>query len=202
MRGEARNAPSSSWSRTSGRSSRSSTSSCSKGRCPITSLEDALVASANGRDPSVPVLPYRGIQPYRYADHPIFFAREEETRDLLRLVVVYRGVMLYGDSGAGKSSLINAGLFDAARLKGFQPERIRVQPRSEQELVVERVALDEAGTAYLPSLFETEDDAAPHVVLSADAFAERLRVGSLAARPLLVFDQFEELVTLFEETGA
>jgi hypothetical protein len=89
-------------------------------------------------DAVLPALPYRGIQPYRYADHPIFFAREEEIRDLLRLVVVYRGVMLYGDSGAGKSSLINAGLIAAARHKGFQPELIRVQPTPGQELVVER----------------------------------------------------------------
>jgi putative ribosome biogenesis GTPase RsgA len=72
---------------------------------------------------AVPELPYRGIHPYRYVDHRIFFAREEETRDLLRLAVVYRGVMLYGDSGAGKSSLINAGLIPAAIRKGFQPER-------------------------------------------------------------------------------
>ena len=50
----------------------------------------------------LPHLPYRGIQPFRYVDSPIFFAREEETRLLLQLVSVYRGVMLYGDSGVGR----------------------------------------------------------------------------------------------------
>ena len=39
------------------------------------------------------------------------------------------GVMLYGDSGAGKSSLINAGLLPEATRLGFHPERLRVQPR-------------------------------------------------------------------------
>ena len=58
----------------------------------------------------MPAVPYRGIQSFRYVDHAIFFAREEETRRLASLVAVYRGVMLYGDSGNGKSSLINAGL--------------------------------------------------------------------------------------------
>ena len=42
-------------------------------------------------------LPYRGIHPFRYMDHPIFLAREEETHQLASLVAVYRGVMLYGD---------------------------------------------------------------------------------------------------------
>jgi WD40 repeat protein len=149
----------------------------------------------------LPALPYRGIQPYRYADHAIFFAREEEVRELLRLVVVYRGVMLYGDSGAGKSSLINAGLIAAARRKGFQPELIRVQPSPEQELVVERIAADEEGERFLPSIFGPEDGAGPQVVLSVEAFEERLRAGRGSARPLLVFDQFEELVTLFDEPG-
>ena len=55
----------------------------------------------------VPAVPYRGIQPFRFADHPIFFARERETRQLIRLVDVYRGVFLYADSGDGKSSLVN-----------------------------------------------------------------------------------------------
>ena len=147
----------------------------------------------------LPELPYRGIQPYRYVDHPIFFAREQETRDLLSLVIVYRGVMLYGDSGTGKSSLINAGLFAAARREGFQPERIRVQPTEDQELVVERTPADDEGTHLLPSIFAPEHSTEPHIVVSPQAFEERLQVGRGSAWPLLVFDQFEELVTLFEE---
>ena len=151
-------------------------------------LDDTTVA--------VPALPYRGIQPYRYVDHPIFFEREEETHDLLSLVVVYRGMMLYGDSGAGKSSLINAGLVAGAREKGFQPERIRVYPHDGAELVVERIATTDAGDAFLPSLFALEDDTLPRIVLSTASFEERVHASG-PTRPLLVFDQFEELVTLF-----
>ena len=51
--------------------------------------------------------------------------------------------MLYGDSGAGKSSLINAGLLPEATRLGFHPERLRVQPRSGEELVIERIATAE-----------------------------------------------------------
>jgi hypothetical protein len=148
---------------------------------------------------ALPQLPYRGIQPFRYVDAPIFFAREEETRHLLQLVSVYRGVMLYGDSGVGKSSLINAGLLPAAVRLGFQPERIRVQPRADEEIVVERIPVGDEGGPYLPSSFG--DESSPVHVLLCDEFAERVREMATSSRPLLVFDQFEELVTLFEETG-
>jgi hypothetical protein len=114
---------------------------------------------------------------------------------------VYRGVLLYGESGAGKSSLINAGLLPAAIDRGFTPERLRVQPRQGAEIVVERIAVDEAGARYLPSALVPEDDTHPRFVLSATAFRERvLEAAKGSSPPLLVFDQFEELVTLFEET--
>jgi WD40 repeat protein len=151
---------------------------------------------------TLPALPYRGIQPYRYVDHPIFFEREKETSDLLSLVVVYRGVLVYGDSGAGKSSLINAALLAGAHEKGFQPERIRVYPQDGAELVVERIAVTDDGETFLPSLFASEDevDTPPRIVLSTAAFEEGVRACG-SARPLLVFDQFEELVTLFDQPG-
>jgi len=136
-------------------------------------------------------------------DHAIFFAREDETRHLASLVAVYRGVMLYGDSGAGKSSLINAGLLPVAAQLGFSPERLRVQPRSGEEVVIERITAGEDDAGYLPSALVGDDEIASRTVLSTRMFDERLRAACAAAhRPLIVFDQFEELLTLFEETDA
>ncbi|HEX6583428.1 MAG TPA: WD40 repeat domain-containing protein [Thermoleophilaceae bacterium] len=149
----------------------------------------------------VPATPYRGIHPFRYMDHPIFLAREEETHQLASLVAVYRGVMLYGDSGAGKSSLINAALLPRAKMLGFHPERLRVQPRAGQELVLERIAIAEDDSEFLPSLLAPDDDSS-RIVLSTEAFEERLRAVCQTDRPLIVFDQFEEILTLFDEAGA
>jgi WD40 repeat protein len=150
----------------------------------------------------VPAVPFRGIQPFRYVDHTIFFARREEAQHLASLVAVYRGVLLYGDSGAGKSSLVNAGLFPRVLEEGLQPERIRVQPRAGEEIVLERVAADEEGERLLPSTLAPADDSSPRVVFSTEQFFAAVRVASRTTRPLLVFDQFEEIVTLFEEAGA
>lgn len=134
-------------------------------------------------------------------DHPIFLAREEETHQLASLVAVYRGVMLYGESGAGKSSLINAALLPRANMLGFHPERLRVQPRNGQELVIERIAIAEDDAEFLPSLLAPDEDSA-RIVLSTEAFEERLRTACQTDRPLIVFDQFEEILTLFDEAGA
>src|SRR5204862_5994252 len=57
-----------------------------------------------------PGQPYRGLEPFGFADTGILAAREAEIERLVRLVTMYRGVLLYGESGSGKSSLVSAGL--------------------------------------------------------------------------------------------
>ena len=160
------------------------------------------IAVLEDRVAVLPAIPYRGIRPFRYIDHAIFFAREEETRRLASLVAVYRGVMLYGDSGDGKSSLINAGLLPEVIELGFRPERLRVQPRPGEEVVVERIATADDDSARLPSLLVAGDEESARVVLSTETLEERVRAACATERPLLVFDQFEEVITLFEEPGA
>jgi WD40 repeat protein len=65
------------------------------------------------------VCPYRGLAPYRQEDVRWFFGRERSTSALvaqLRAAERTGGlVMLVGASGAGKSSLLNAGLVPAVR---------------------------------------------------------------------------------------
>lgn len=111
--------------------------------------------------------------------------------------------MLYGGSGNGKSSLINAGLLPDVIELGFHAERVRVQPRDGEEIVVERIATaDEDDGEYLPSLLAGDDEQSPRVVLGTEAFERRVREACGTHRPLIVFDQFEEILTLFEEPAA
>lgn len=148
----------------------------------------------------LPETPYRGIESFRYVDQPIFFAREEETRKLLRYVSIYRGVLFYGDSGSGKSSLINAGFIPAIMEEGFTPNRLRVQPRPGEEMIIERISTKSDGKPpFLPSSFAEADDGTPRIVLSAAGMKKRLQELPPGMRPLLIFDQFEEFCTLFEE---
>ncbi|HUI58370.1 MAG TPA: hypothetical protein VLY04_25530 [Bryobacteraceae bacterium] len=162
-------------------------------------MPDAAAAAAPAQ---LPKSPYPGIEPYSYADRNIFFGREAEVRELIRMVVIYRGVLLYSNSGNGKSSLINAGLIPLAISEGYQPQRIRVQPRKGQEIVVERLTeITGAGKRLLPSVFFS-DETTERVTLSAEVFLNVLREKATDHHPLLVFDQFEEWVTLFEVGSA
>ncbi|HEY8835838.1 MAG TPA: hypothetical protein VIM09_09670 [Chthoniobacterales bacterium] len=144
--------------------------------------------------------PYRGIEQFRFIDRPIFFERRDETRRLIRLVSIYRGTLLYGESGVGKSSMINAGFIPAMLEEGFLAERLRVQPQPGGELVVERLALTDEGTApFLPSRFAADDESRTRLVFSTADVHARLGLEHEGGAPLLIFDQFEEFVTLFEE---
>ena len=145
-----------------------------------------------------PTQPYRGIAPFRFLDQPIFFGRIAESRRLLRLVTMFRGVLLYGDSGAGKSSLLNARFIPEALADGFLPERIRVQPKVGAEIVVDRIAVRERGLPpFLPSNLVSAAEE-PRVVMSCEQLLEQLSRPNLQGYPLIILDQFEEFITLFE----
>ncbi|MFF7970538.1 hypothetical protein [Streptomyces sp. NPDC007905] len=84
------------------------------------------VPAQEDRSPPVPappvaggVCPYRGLAPYRQEDARWFFGRERSTEALvaqLRAAERKGGlIMLVGASGAGKSSLLNAGLVPAVQ---------------------------------------------------------------------------------------
>ncbi|MFK4111909.1 NACHT and WD repeat domain-containing protein [Streptomyces sp. NPDC002176] len=74
-----------------------------------------------------PVCPYRGLASYRQEDARWFFGRERGTEALVaQLRAAERGgglVMLVGASGAGKSSLLNAGLMPALEEGGAHTVR-------------------------------------------------------------------------------
>jgi energy-coupling factor transporter ATP-binding protein EcfA2 len=157
----------------------------------------------------LPEIPYRGIESFRYIDQRVFCAREEETWDLLRNILINRGVLLYGDSGSGKSSLINAGLIPEAIKEHLYAHRLRVQPRRGREIKVERISTQtDDGPPYLPyDLVDpaASEDHAQSFEISLEDFHKQLdRLRSRRVdepRPLLIFDQFEEFITLFEDTS-
>ena len=54
--------------------------------------------------------PWKGLDSYNYSDNSIFYGRSKETEALVDIIINNRFTILYGPSGVGKSSLLNAGI--------------------------------------------------------------------------------------------
>ncbi|MEU9085344.1 helix-turn-helix domain-containing protein [Streptomyces sp. NPDC048357] len=154
--------------------------------------------------------PYRGLPAFTARDAGWFFGRERATAELVERVFERIGVgplMLVAPSGAGKSSLLNAGLVPALRRAGGFPmpgaDRwpvVRFTPTAHplEEL------LDRAAKALGSDLGVTARELRdrPHALLEAvHRLSDRPPGGSAdrrppPPRPVLLVDQFEELFTL------
>ncbi len=126
------------------------------------------------------------------------YGRDREARQLLDLLIAERIVLLYSPSGAGKTSLIQAGLVPELRKEDFEV------------LPVIRVGQDAAkgrglGNRYvLSTLLSLEEhvsaeEAIPMTALSQMSIADYLttRESGRASgnATFLIFDQFEEILT-------
>jgi WD40 repeat protein len=171
-------------------------------------MEDAGNKQSGKR--TLPSEPYRGIKPFRYADREIFAAREWEKEQLLHLVSLYRGSLVFGQSGIGKSSLINAGLIPVLEEYNFHAEIIRVSPSRKGTFIIYKIIQSDEDKTYFPSLFDAWDAGKDQITVSFEDFKEKILAqkydtsGTHADEhpvPVLIFDQFEELITLFEEAS-
>jgi WD40 repeat protein len=143
--------------------------------------------------------PWPGLEAFKEEDQNYFYGREVEIDELHRLVLRERLTILFGVSGLGKTSLLQAGLFPMLRLEYILPVRIRLNysegmPNLSSQ-IKDAIAL-EATAAHVeaPSFEGTLWEAFHHE--DADFWNERNRV----ITPLLVFDQFEEIFTRGRET--
>jgi hypothetical protein len=114
-----------------------------------------------------------------------------------------RQTVVYGKSGIGKSSLLHAGIFPEARLRGCLPVSIRFDHNSsdgyrEQLIATLTQTMQEAGCS-LHDLLDTEEK--PQ---SLWEFFHRYQFISedKPVTPLIVIDQFEEIFTLSHNRAA
>jgi WD40 repeat protein len=161
-------------------------------------------------EPPAGVCPYRGLASYRQEDARWFFGRERSTEALVRLLRSAAGtgtgglVMLVGASGAGKSSLLNAGLATALE-EGALGGDGEDGGRPVLRLVPGADPLTEL-TGRIPELepvLSATQTGGPDIDHPPEfAHAVREAVASWAqreaatARPVVIVDQFEEAFTL------
>ncbi|MEV6611608.1 AAA family ATPase [Kutzneria sp. NPDC051319] len=167
---------------------------------PVTSDEETPAETAEDSG----ACPYRGLAVFRQEDAGWFYGRERSTAALVsRLASAVRTggiVMLVGASGAGKSSLMRAGLGPAVQEGALGPGAWptvvltpTVDPLKELVRLVPELAeaVDDGFTDF------DEDKFTAKVREAVAAYGER--VAGPGARPVLMVDQFEETFTLADE---
>lgn len=142
------------------------------------------------------VNPYLGPRPFSQVDANRFFGRDRETVDLCSLISAHRTVLLYSQSGAGKSSLLNAGVIPALQASGFD-----VLPTARVAGATEKTLPPGVDNVYVFNCkrFWSEESSPPNATLT-QVLSSRPRRTDASGGLLpcvVVFDQFEELFTAY-----
>ncbi|MEI6180520.1 MAG: hypothetical protein WCP31_07185 [Chloroflexales bacterium] len=149
----------------------------------------AWLLEALPRRPRPPIQPYRALLAFTVADTELFFGRSAALEALTAQVLTNRLLVLHARSGAGKTSLLNAGLVPRLFDEGWLPIVIRT---SHDPLHALKTALARPALGPWPTLL-------PGIQLPA-LLSLLCQQWIRPQHPLvLIFDQFEELFTLQPE---
>jgi conflict system STAND superfamily ATPase len=149
--------------------------------------------------------PYVGPRPFERtkADQERFFGRTREASELLSRITAHSAVLFYSQSGAGKTSLINAKLSSMLEKAGFDVLKpARVRDVSWEDLQRQQVA-----NVYIFNALRSWDDAGTDATRLAGMSLEEFlseRKASLNEENegmprVAIFDQFEEMFTSYQE---
>lgn len=133
---------------------------------------------------------YPGVTPFTTEQANVFFGRKQDTDELFRLIKREPLVVLYGKSGLGKSSLINAGIVpECKKEKNYAPLIIRFGAWTEDTSlspveIIKNALLSSNNHSVLSRLIQSDD--------SLWKYAKEKQLSN-EGKPLLIFDQFEEL---------
>ena len=125
---------------------------------------------------------YPGPQSFTEDDEQLFFGRNRETKALYDLIMVQPLVVLFAKSGMGKTSLLQAGIIPRLRFTEYDPLIFRLNDvvLSPEQQVLRKIA--------------------PAAAADTTLWTEIIHYNrEHQGTPLLIFDQFEELFTLYSD---
>lgn len=146
--------------------------------------------------------PWPGLLPFDESAKDFFHGRNDESRELVRLIRRETLTVLFGQSGLGKSSLLRAGAFPILRAEDHLPIYLRLQLGSD--------AADLSAQVFAALRDECVKHGVEAPAPAADeslwTYFKRPEADFWSARnrlltPVLVFDQFEEVFTLGRSAG-
>ena len=146
--------------------------------------------------------PWPGLLPFTEDASDFFHGRDAEADELVRLIERETLTILFGQSGLGKSSLLNAGVFPRLRRASYLPVYLRLSLTD---------APEQLSLQILQDLFATckNSDVTASAIVPGDSFWEYLHRSATSfinlhgreVVPVFVFDQFEEIFTIGKETS-
>lgn len=138
--------------------------------------------------------PWVGLR--AYTEGEILYGRDKDILELTTYVLAETEVVLYGKSGTGKSSIINAGVLPSARRNGFVPITIRLDHRLSAPSYLSQIrnAIVKSGiTIKKATPVHSENNPLLWEFFHCNEF---LDADGKKVRLLIIFDQFEEIFTL------
>ena len=158
---------------------------------------DARPAAAPGA--AHPDEPWPGLESYTEEDASLFYGREAETEELFRLLRRDVLTVVFGPSGTGKTSLLQAGLFPRLASQQFFPVPVRFDYSRANASLVSQV---HSSIAQALARYGIEQESQGEAGQPNETLWEFLHRAVFwdrrndAMTPVIVIDQFEEIFTL------
>jgi YVTN family beta-propeller protein len=169
--------------------------------------------------------PFQGPLPFGEADKDWFFGRDEEADEILSLILGHKAVLIYAQSGAGKTSLLNAKIIPELKEREFyvlpvarvshRKMQAQTKPESTKDSGQSKTGNHLASVESLytnlfmqnaiQSLSSDDDPSASKRITLSQFLDTKLRTVKDKTRRgkqkpiVIIFDQLEELFTLYPD---
>lgn len=138
--------------------------------------------------------PWLGLESYQ--ENQIIYGRDNEIKELSQRVLSNNVTVLFGKSGIGKSSIINAGIIPNLRVCGYTPIVIRLDHNNKHSYIKQLSEQIEKNTKVSKS---TVNKLAEEELLWEYFHTHYFTNGddnNSKSKLVIIFDQFEEIFTL------
>ena len=135
--------------------------------------------------------PWLGLESYQ--ENQIIYGRNEEIEDLSQRVLNDFDTIVYGKSGIGKTSIINAGVLPIVRKNGFVPIVLRLDHSNKKKYISQ---IKEAIGKDVEIIETASAKNVDKELLWEFFHRHKFLVDGERVKLMLVFDQFEEMFTL------
>jgi tetratricopeptide (TPR) repeat protein len=154
--------------------------------------------------PVDPQQPWPGLASFTEETRTFFYGRDEEITELARRVQRKLLTILFGQSGLGKTSILNAGIVPRLRLEGYCPVYVRIDYAAAAE------PAEQIKQAILRATESVGKWTRPGTAVEGESLWEFLHHrddqllddAGRVVTPLVIFDQFEEIFTLAQGDDA